>query len=381
MASIKPVKDKEGKIRGYRARVVVGRYANGAPKQQMRTYRTKREADAASKALETDHDRGLPIDARKVRTAKFLQEWLERKAKQRRASTVAGYKDIVDRFLVPGLGDTVLRDLTVKQIQDWLDTLKTPDIAHRCRRTLHTVLEEAVNLNLLPLNPVDRTRTPTRRRKPPQVWSEEELQRFCAVAAKQAYQPYWLLAMRLPLRLEEVLGLHWHSVDLDTGTLHIQEVVATVGNHSFPDDDTKNETSDRVIDLPEDMVEALRASKEDQDKRRNDLGSLWCDNNLVCAGERGKGIGYNNLRRAFLRMCKEATVTAIPLHNLRHTVITIMAAGGIDIKAISELAGHANVMTTRNIYQAINKKQYAAAIAVLTDILVKPEKPALKIVS
>lgn len=65
---------------------------------------------------------------------------------------------------------------------------------------------------------------------------------------------------------------------------------------------------------------------------------------------------------------------AIRLYDLRHTSISLMAAGGADLKAVSEVAGHANVAITRNVYQHINRNQRAAALAALTDALAeRPE--------
>jgi integrase len=111
------------------------------------------------------------------------------------------------------------------------------------------------------------------------------------------------------------------------------------------------------------------------------LGTVWNQNNLVCSGEVGQPIEYRNLRRAFKRICIEAGVSEIRLYDLRHTAITLMAAAGGDLKAISEVAGHANVTITRNVYQHINKQQRNAVLATLTVAHAAPAKPRLKVVS
>jgi integrase len=69
-------------------------------------------------------------------------------------------------------------------------------------------------------------------------------------------------------------------------------------------------------------------------------------------------------------------VTPIRLYDLRHTAITLMAARGVGITAVSEVAGHANVLVTRSIYQHINRGQRAAALAALTEALDEPTTEA-----
>ncbi len=66
MATIAKVQRKDGGT-SYRVRVVTGHKPDGTSIQQMRTYHSRREADAASRSMETDRDRGLSIDAKKVR--------------------------------------------------------------------------------------------------------------------------------------------------------------------------------------------------------------------------------------------------------------------------------------------------------------------------
>jgi integrase len=75
-----------------------------------------------------------------------------------------------------------------------------------------------------------------------------------------------------------------------------------------------------------------------------------------------------HLTRALKRLCAVAKVQPIPLYDLRHAAISAMAAAGADIKAISEVAGHADVLITRNAYQYINRKQRSAALAALTAV-------------
>jgi integrase len=376
MASIKKCTNGDGSI-SYRVRIVVGHKSDGTPIQGMRSCRTRKDADTLARQWETDRDRGLRGDPGKVRVGEYVQGWMLRSAKRVRPSTLAGYRYLIDRYIMPGLGGSLLRELTPASLQAWIDTLPTPDTAHRCRRTLHICLEEAVRLNLLALNPADRVTTPPKGASTAAAWSRDSGRRFLAAAANHTYQPYWTLALRLGLRPSELLGLRWAAVNLDAGTVAVAEARATVANRSYKGA-PKSDAGNRVLDMPADLVVHLRAHKARQNAERLALGPVWRGNDLVCCGELGQPIAYRNLTRAFKRVCGVAGVPMIRLYDLRHTAISLMAEAGADIKAISEVAGHANVLITRNIYQHINRAQRAAALGHLAEALgdTQPEPPA-----
>jgi integrase len=375
VASIKKVTNKNGAV-SYRVRVVVDHKPDGAPIQRMRTFQSRKEADTASRKWETDRDQGLAVDAGKVRVGEYVQAWMGRGATHgRRPSTLHGYAEMVDRFIIPRLGGMLLRDLSPAALQAWLDKLPTHDTMRRCRSVLHVCLAEAVRLSLLPHNPVDRIKAPPRRASCATAWSSEQARQFISAALSErtygTYYPYMPLGLRLALRPSELLGLRWDAVDFDHGTITVREGHATVGHASF-DGGPKSDAGKRTLDLPPDLVHMLRTHKARQNERRLALGDHWHDHNLVCTAEQGQYIGHRNLLRAFKRLCVDVGVPPIRLYDLRHTAITLMAASGADIKAISEVAGHANVLITRNVYQHINRSQRTAALASLTDALSEP---------
>ena len=98
-------------------------------------------------------------------------------------------------------------------------------------------------------------------------------------------------------------------------------------------------------------------------------------------GHMAEYIKDGNLDAAFKRLIVAAGVSRIRLYDMRHTAITLMAESGADIKAVSEVAGHANVLITRNVYQHINRSQRASALAALSTALDTPEQEAKKATS
>ena len=77
--------------------------------------------------------------------------------------------------------------------------------------------------------------------------------------------------------------------------------------------------------------------------------------NLVFVSSTGNFRTAANTRRLFERFCTEYGIEYRGLHALRHTWATRALEAGIDIKKVSVMLGHKNVVTTMNIYQHVLK--------------------------
>jgi integrase len=78
------------------------------------------------------------------------------------------------------------------------------------------------------------------------------------------------------MRVGELLSLHWDDVDLEGGFLNIRYNLYRVdGEYKLSTPKTKS--SARVIAVPRQVVDTLRAQKLWQDQRRTRLGRKWID--------------------------------------------------------------------------------------------------------
>ena len=85
-------------------------------------------------------------------------------------------------------------------------------------------------------------------------------------------------------------------------------------------------------------------------KRVAALGLEWSEDSLVFWNTRNKIVQYGNLKESLNKIYRKAGIENATMHTLRHTYATRCFEAGVDIKAISEQLGHANVKTTYNIY-------------------------------
>ncbi|BBY76589.1 hypothetical protein MPRF_34880 [Mycolicibacterium parafortuitum] len=109
---------------------------------------------------------------------------------------------------------------------------------------------------------------------------------------------------------------------------------------------------------------ALRALKATQAADRLALGSGWPDSGLVAVNADGSPIRPETYSGEFSRLAKAAGVPVIRLHDVRHTVATVMLGSGTDVATAAKWLGHDPAMTLR-VYAHPHHSSLASAGSVL----------------
>jgi site-specific recombinase XerD len=112
--------------------------------------------------------------------------WLAQAEPHLRPSTLHGYRDHIDRYLIPSIGRLTLADLTGKRLQSCFNLLArqrtrngTPIAAStvdRVRATLRSALNAAVREGLIAANPLARVRLDKPVRPHPVIWTDERVE-------------------------------------------------------------------------------------------------------------------------------------------------------------------------------------------------------------
>jgi integrase len=171
------------------------------------------------------------------------------------------------------------------------------------------------------------------------------------------------------LRLGELLGLRWRDIDLDAGRLSIQQTLPRMRNGGMIFRQPKTHRSRRAVSVPVALVDGLRAHKAAQARSRLLAGPAWQDGDLAFTDGLGAPVSYTRLSRAFQEMLSSANLPRIHLHDLRHTMATLMLAAGEHPKVVSERLGHATVAITLDTYSHVLPGLQAAAAERLADTL------------
>jgi integrase len=117
---------------------------------------------------------------------------------------------------------------------------------------------------------------------------------------------------------------------------------------------TKSRAGERDIHFSLAVADALAFWKIKQMEHRRLLeseGKVWEGNDYVFTNEHGRPIHPRNLLRGFKRALKRADLPReTTIHDLRHSIGSILLADGQNIDAVTELLGHSSRSVTERIY-------------------------------
>lgn len=84
------------------------------------------------------------------------------------------------------------------------------------------------------------------------------------------------------MRLGELTGLEWDDLDMDNKLLRIQQASQYVPTKGVYTKSPKNESSKRVISLPDTVISLMQKYKLWQNGQKAKLGDdLWVDNGRI----------------------------------------------------------------------------------------------------
>jgi integrase len=301
---------------------------------------------AASKFL-TDQlsklDDGSYVQPTKVTLRAFVEEeWLLAIAGTVRPLTLTQYRSIMKGRILPRLGHLRLQALTGGHINALYRELEEAGLSVASRRVTHAVLSracrDAVRWGRLVRNPAAAADPPAAAESRATAWTTKELGRFLEHVADKRLFALWRLAATTGMRRGELLGLTWFALDLEGGTLRIdQQLVPTRGGVTFGP--PKSKRSRRTIALDAETVDALKAHREAQLLERSFAGDAYVDQDLVFADELGGTIYPQRLTEAFARERKAAGLLAGTLHILRHTHATLALTNGVPVHVVAARIG------------------------------------------
>jgi integrase len=329
-----------------------------------------------------------PVANRVPTLGAYLAEWLEDVIRPNSApATTANYAMFVRLYIVPELGTKRLDKLNVRDVQKWLNGLRTAcqccaqgkDAARAkpkccakgecCEQTpsdwtvrtawtvLRSALGNAVRDELVARNVAELARLPMPRPKKRKPWSVEEARTFLESASAGVDSLYtaYVLILVLGLRRGELLGLKWDAVDLDKGELHIGWQLQRVSGKLLHRE-TKTAASEAVLPLPAICLTALKAWRERQQKWQRDAGAAWQKKGFVFTTRHGMPVEPRNFHREFKKRAAKAGVSIIPVHATRKTCASLLVAMDVHPRVAMQILRHSQIAVTMNVYSEVSSE-------------------------
>ena len=318
------------------------------------------QAEAVEKMRQLQNEKAVGVCRSKaaIKTGDWIHTWIEKyKAPHLAPSTLTSYRNNFRVHIRPYVGEIALKDLTTYHIQKMLDNGNFRfSLFIKVRNVIHGALEQAVELGMIPKNPCKGVAYPKDDRKDVWALTKEEQQRLIAALDGEYYRTMLLTYLYTGMRAGEGIPLQWKDIDLNKRTIRVNKKAilhhdyATHSGKQEIQNFCKTESSKRTIVITAGVVAILAEHKEEMKKRAAALGLEWSEDSLVFWNTRNKIVQYGNLKESLNKIYRKAGIEDATMHTLRHTYATRCFEAGVDIKAISEQLGHANVKTTYNIY-------------------------------
>ena len=271
-------------------------------------------------------------------------------------STFELYTGIYNNYIKNSkLGAMQISAVKQLHIQEFLNSY--PHLSHTSLRKFYLILLSSFNAalsnNLIRMNPVKGVIIPNKNKPttPIEILSKEEQRRYILATESEKYRLLFLTALFTGMRQGELIALKWENVNLELGIIKIKESVkrsrvylpdGTYSNQivtKFP----KSKSGSRDLPLPAFLLDEFH-------KYMSHIQSSDLNRQYVFQTSTGKCLQARNLSTYHKRICKNANISPIRFHALRHTFATRLLEAGENIKTVQTLLGHADVETTLNVY-------------------------------
>ncbi|MGH8893241.1 MAG: tyrosine-type recombinase/integrase [Actinomycetes bacterium] len=349
----------------WHGRVTVGYRDDGSEDRRHTMSKSKSVVVQKVRALEKLRDAGqAPKVGERWTFDAWLDHWLELIARPGlRVRSYEAYRGAVWKHLVPGLGKQRLDRLEPEHLERlyrrMIDQGASPGTAHQVHRTARTALGEAQRRGHVIRNVAALARAPRVRVEPPEPFSVTEVQKIMNASTERPNSARWAVALALGLRQGEALGLRWSDIDLDTHTLRVRSTrqrpryehgcggacgkkAGFCPQRRQTNDqvgETKSAAGQRVVGLPDQLVQLLKLHREEQDQARARAGQLWCEGGWVFASPTGEALNPNTDYRAWKALLKDAGVRDARLHDARHTAATALLVLGVPERTVMSIMG------------------------------------------
>ncbi len=340
----------------WEGRIVIGYKNNSTPIYKTLYAKTQKELlPKLHTAIESYRDVRLTEDSR-MTLAQWLDTWMSNYLPSRvRLTTIDGYETNIRNYVTPYLGDKPvylitridLQRLYTKLLEEGrvnedpqLGRTLSPTTVNKVHNMLHCAFEDAINANIIAINPASGASVPRPRPATMKVLDDEQLDRFMVAISEDAeWYDFFYTAITTGLRRGEICGLMWEDFDEAHGKLAVRRTLVRRKRENILND-TKTNAGRRVILLPASTTQLLKT-------RKKHAISQWIfprflhPEDPICPST-----AYQKLKS----ILAENNLPSIRFHDLRHTFATHAVSSGVDAKTLSSILGHTNASFTLDRY-------------------------------
>lgn len=326
----------------FHARYLInGRYTNGPT-----TWETKTQARKWLTSEEQKIDAGTWTDPRsgKVTLREFAAGWLDRKSKTGWAVRTTEFTTwLLDKYVLPQLGDIELSDLKTARVRQWhadLAAERGQGQAGKAYRALRTMMNEAVADELIPSSPCTIKGAGSQPTSDRPTVSPVQVEEIAGELPPHYVAMTWTAALS-GLREGELFALERRDVDLLRKTIAVSKQAQDTAAGRVVTA-PKSQAGVRQVSIPDFLVSILG---------RHLAAYVGADATaLVFTNMDGAPLNRNHWNKTWRRAVEAAGYQGIHFHDLRSCALTLRAYQGATIKELMSFGGHSTA-TVAMVYQ------------------------------
>lgn len=298
----------------------------------------------------------------------YLNEWLYVfKAKKLKPTSIKFYATMAKDHIIPGLGDKRLDEITVTDIQAFLDerAYLSKKYLTEMKVFLSSLYKDAMEDKLVDNNPATSRKLsiPSEKVKVVHALQLEDFQDIAANLYRLDVRQRTLLGLMMytGMRRGEVLGLRWEDIDWEKKTINVTRNVTLAQNTPIITT-TKSENGIRTIPITSALETILKENSEQ-------VGFV-----VSAKADKESPLSHTMYNRMWQSISKKIDLHGASAHVFRHTFLTLIASTGADPKTIQALAGHGDIQITMNRYVDPSKQNLLKATETLESLLFSDDK-------
>lgn len=253
---------------------------------------------------------------------------------------------------------------------------------HRYHELISSMLQTAVNWQILPYNPASRIKPPRVIKPEIKALTKDEVETMLKGLEKtdEAFKTMIYLLLFTGMRRGELFGLEWKDIDIEKCSIFIRRNSVYVAGQGIVTTTPKTKTSVRVEKVPSYIIDLLKEHQRMQRIQKLDAGpewklkislgdGRWSDNDRIFTQPDGDIANPQGLSGKFKEFMTGLGMPDVHLHCLRHTNASLLISAGVDVRTVAGRLGHANPSTTMNIYSHFYQAMDDGASEVLESML------------
>jgi integrase len=344
--------------------------ATGIKRQQKKVrLGTRKELPTDSQARKKLNDiiseaESGPPTPEKMTYQDLAKSWQDSEGPTQTKPTADRYAMVLRAWLLPYWKDRNISSITRLDVQLFLNS-KAPTYSRSSIRAMRLVLQMTLSFAALnkwiaayPCVKIKTPRTTNQSRGIKRAEMSEQQKLAIAARLDEPYSTLVLLVTRIPLRIEEAIGIKLS--DFEGHVLNVKRVVYEGAIYDL------EPTERRRIPVMDGVL---------LDRLRNlGKGREW-----VFESSAGTPVNPNNARRRYLKpAAQELGINVCGWHDFRHSLTTELRRNGTHPKVISDLLGHKKVNLAMDVYDRSDLKDFEQALGSVGNQLLPTCDPTLR---